>query len=130
MTTGKDFPATLEAVRSIIEDIRQRAILIGFQNTNWIEVAIEEAVVNVINYSKSSKLRVTCSAMENPSGIKIVISDEGIPYNPLQRGSKFPLDKDSIGGYGIPLILNLMDKVDYKREGNCNILTLIKYLID
>ncbi len=60
-----------------------------------------------------------------------MIQDQGIPYNPLNFKGLLDestiLDDKFIGGYGIFFILKMMDEVNYKHDGQNNILTLIKY---
>lgn len=119
----------------MLQFISEQTQAFGFnQNqSSKIEVAIEEALVNIISYgypSRSGSIEIECSEFEK-SGFKITLKDSGIPYNPLALFKSFdpnaPLEIRSIGGFGVHLIREIMDKVDYQHEQNRNILTLIKY---
>lgn len=116
--------------------IKEQSEEIGFDNdiVSKIELASEEALVNIISYGYPGRLgniEIECERLEN-KGIKIVFRDKGIPYNPLrnlkQIDTKPFKQEKTIGGYGIHFILTIMDEVLYNREENVNVLTLVKYL--
>jgi anti-sigma regulatory factor (Ser/Thr protein kinase) len=59
----------------------------------------------------------------------VAIEDDGIPFNPLEKetpDTDLPLEERKIGGLGIHLVRNLMDKVSYQRRVDKNRLTLVK----
>ena len=61
----------------------------------------------------------------------MVISDDGIPFNPFRCESpdtEAALEERKVGGLGIHLVRNLMNKVTYQRRVDRNILSLVKYL--
>lgn len=62
-----------------------------------------------------------------------IICDTGIPFNPLENAPTPPdlrssIEERCIGGLGVYFLEQYMDKVEYKRENNQNVLTLIKYI--
>ena len=64
-------------------------------------------------------------------GLEIIIADEGIPFNPLsvpEPDVHVPIEERMIGGLGIFMIRKLADDVTYERDGNRNVLTLVKYV--
>jgi anti-sigma regulatory factor (Ser/Thr protein kinase) len=98
-----------------------------------LELALEEAIVNVIKYAypeSKGKIKIQCIHLPQ-TGIKVILSDEGIPFNPLLREYKKDVDViekvQPVGGLGIFLILSIMDNVDYEFNDGCNILTLTKF---
>jgi serine/threonine-protein kinase RsbW len=112
-----------------------------------IELACEEALVNVINYAYpkyaypkgSEEVSIAVDLIvinSNLQAIRVVITDHGIPFDPLPHLQKTPplpkpLKKElrqPLGGYGIFLIKELMDDVKYSRTDSKNQLVLIKYL--
>lgn len=128
--------ATLPQLREMLDFIRDEAHRRGANSSiaHKIELASEEALVNIVNYSyptHAGKIDIACYELTDAKAFQVVISDQGIPYNPLacMRGSSVnpSSDEPSIGGYGIFLMLHLMDEVDYKRVSNGNVLTLTKY---
>jgi serine/threonine-protein kinase RsbW len=60
-------------------------------------------------------------------GARIVIRDDGKPFNPLEMPVHERcgcLADAKVGGLGIHLIRCLMARCDYRREGGINVLTL------
>ena len=132
----KTFPASLEKLYEMLKFVKEQALAAGFEEANVakIELATEEALVNIISYGyphKNGIIEIHCSLPER-LGLRILITDRGLPYNPLMNARKFnpsaSLEERSVGGYGIFFILKIMDEVDYHRENNNNVLILTKYL--
>ena len=98
-----------------------------------INLALEEVVSNVMLYAypkeKSGHVLVESWRWEN--NIFFSISDSGIPFDPTQQetvDTTLSAEERTIGGLGIHLVRNLMDDIQYRREDNKNILTLMKKL--
>lgn len=133
----KNFPASLDSLYDMLTFIKDQAENVGFDDTSTteIELAAEEALVNIVSYgylNRTGKIEIGCfNSTENYKGLKIIIKDTGIPYNPLagvrQREFHSIVEERTPGGYGVFFILKIMDEVEYKREGDSNILILIKY---
>ena len=101
--------------------------------TMQINLAIEEAVVNVMNYAypKGTKGDITIETKANNSEVFFVISDTGKPFDPTAKAEvdiTLSAEDRSIGGLGIHLIRQIMDHINYERVDGHNILTLIKKL--
>jgi serine/threonine-protein kinase RsbW len=129
----KTFSANLNRLREMLAFVCKQSHDVGFEepSISKIELACEEALVNIMNHGylhDAGKISIECLFLDS-QGIKIVISDEGLPFNPLMNVKPIhqPIESKALGGYGIHLILSLMDKVTYIRENNKNKLTLIKY---
>ncbi len=94
---------------------------------------MEEALVNIIRHGYPKEKGTISISCRQPSrlGLKVVLTDHGIPYNPCEHmrtiDSNAPLEMRNLGGYGIYFIVKIMDEVDYKHEDTKNILTLVKY---
>ena len=108
---------------------------VGFdENTTMqMNLALEEAVVNVMNYAfpPGTHGDVRIDAYANDVRLKFVISDSGIPFDPTTRGkvdTSLSLEERDIGGLGIFLVRQLMDSMNYERLNGRNILTLRKKL--
>ena len=137
-TSFKTFPAALDHLYSMLNFVCEHVIEAGFTEMEMakIELACEEALVNVISYAypqKSGQVEINCHHLQK-GGIEIRITDQGIPYDPVSHADiskktiddPDPIELRKLGGYGIFFILTLMDEVSYKREGECNVLTLVK----
>ena len=104
------------------------------KSSRAICVAVEEIFVNIASYAYGdSKGNATLSFGfdESERLMTLVVSDEGIPFNPLEREEPditlSAADRD-IGGLGIFITKKTMDTVSYKNENGKNILTMTKKL--
>lgn len=96
-----------------------------------IDLVIEEALSNIIFYAftDNTKHKIHVSISLNQAVLTIKITDDGIAFNPLseqQPDITLPAEQRPIGGLGIFLISQIMDKMHYARSKNQNILTLNK----
>jgi sigma-B regulation protein RsbU (phosphoserine phosphatase) len=98
-----------------------------------LNLAIEEAVVNVMSYAypAGTKGDVDIDAEANNEQLKFVISDSGTPFDPTTKGevdTTLSAEERGIGGLGIHLIRQIMDSINYERVDGKNVLTLRKKL--
>jgi len=98
-----------------------------------LNLAIEEAVVNVMNYAypEGTTGNVDIEVDADKEDITFVISDTGKPFDPTQQEDvdiTLPTEKRTIGGLGIHLTRQIMDAIDYQYIDKKNILTLKKKL--
>lgn len=98
-----------------------------------INLSLEEAVSNIIFYAfedtEEHFIEIQFQLVEKQ--LKIVLSDDGKPFDPLDReepDTNLPLEERPIGGLGIHLIKKMMDTVLYERREQKNHFTLIKNL--
>ncbi len=129
----KTFSASLDQLYSMLAFIRERSIAAALEPLTIarVELACEEALVNIISYAypeEPGPIDIVCSSPERP-GIKIILRDQGIAYDPWVKLNDTPLpeNREELGGYGISIIVKIMDCVQYHREDQDNVLTLIKY---
>ncbi len=115
---------------TFIEEIAENHAIDMATSMN-LNLAMEEAVVNVMNYAypKESVNNIDITAEVDDEEIAFSIADSGIPFDPTQKGEPdLSLDAEDrpIGGLGIHLVRQLMDTLDYRYENGHNILTLKK----
>lgn len=106
---------------------------IGGVEATQVNLAIEEAVVNVMKYAYQAGERgdVRIEALVRPTSLRFIITDSGQPFDPTSReqvDTTLGTNERGIGGLGIHLVRNLMDEVHYERKGDHNVLTLTKQL--
>ena len=99
--------------------------------TMQITLAIEEAVVNVINYAYPSGTQgsISVDAQSNNIRIKFTIIDRGLPFDPTAKSDAdihLKVEERPIGGLGIHVVRRLMDSMNYERIDGHNVLTLRK----
>ena len=97
---------------------------------NPINLLIEELYSNSIYYGKVEKLKVTITLELDSELLSITYKDNGMPYDPLVESEnpniELGVEERQIGGLGIHFVKNLTDTQHYKRDENCNILSLKK----
>ena len=117
---------------AFVEDICEVAG-IDMGTTMKMNLAIEEAVVNVMNYAYPSGVKgeVRIEAGVREGYVEFVISDDGTPFNPMEvedADTTLSAEERQIGGLGIFLVKHFMDIVEYKYVDGQNVLTLRKNL--
>ena len=96
-----------------------------------MNLAIEEAVVNVMSYAYpvGTMGNVIIEAQANEDCLTFTIIDNGTPFDPTAKSevdTTLSAEERPIGGLGIHLVRQLMDSINYERIDNKNILTLRK----
>ena len=124
------FPASLNSLHEMLQLICLEARMAGFEDIklNQIELALEEALVNIIKHgylNSAGPIEIQCTVLPHP-GIKFVLIDKGIPYNPLLNTQK-NAHTVSMGGYGVYLMRKLMDQAEYEYKDGLNFLSLTKF---
>ena len=123
----------LPAIQAYVTEIGRKT---GFEEEelNQIDLGLEEAVTNVIEHAFDSRekatFRIICQPM--PAGLRIIIRERGIPYDPSQTPQYHP-DQVSFDsspkGLGTFLIRETMDEYSFRYLGKRGKeVHLIKYL--
>ena len=112
-----------------------------------LEIALEEAVVNIISYSQATEITLqlhntTISPDEGrlqptecnrgqQSKIQITLTDNGRPFDPTQCecDATKAVEERQIGGLGISLLRQITDEQHYQRVNEKNQLIIIKNII-
>lgn len=126
-------PAKMQNFESMMQFIEDVAKSQGFdvKKVNQVKIAAEEALVNVISYAYhdgNGSVEINCDAKEG-RGLVIEIIDSGAPFDPTSMPEpdiNAPIEDRRIGGLGVYMMHQLMDEVNYRRDGDRNILTLAK----
>jgi len=142
-TEERTFPARVELLPDIISFVTAHASKSGLsaEKLYKIQLAIEEAVVNIcqyayleeaavnlVNYPYRSPGHLVIRARQEGDSFALDVIDEGLAFNPL---SVAPPDLDarpqepSLKGIGIHLIRQVTDEVRYSRIQDRNVLTLV-----
>lgn len=95
-----------------------------------MRLAVEEAVVNVLNYAypPTQQGMIRVSAELEGDAVAVVIDDEGTPFDPTEAAEPdvtLPPEERPIGGLGILLVRQLSSSVSYQRRDGHNVLTLV-----
>ena len=94
-----------------------------------INLALEEAVTNVVlyAYSKGTRGEIELEAIVRDDEMEFILIDSGKPFDPTaapDADTTLGVEDRKIGGLGIFLVRNIMDNVRYERQDGKNILTM------
>jgi anti-sigma regulatory factor (Ser/Thr protein kinase) len=100
-----------------------------------LNLAVEEVIVNVMahGYEDQCAHDIAVSFELNPGELAVRIEDDGLPFNPLEAPPvdlSIPAAQRRPGGLGIHFVKELMDSLQYRRDGNRNILTMKKRIAE
>jgi sigma-B regulation protein RsbU (phosphoserine phosphatase) len=143
--TPQQFESTLTETLTIKNDIRAIKQFSDFMKSatakldidaslaKKLQLAVEEAVVNVIDYAypMGTEGDITINMLSDGHSLHFQIIDEGVAFDPTSRqkaDTTLSAEDRQIGGLGILLLRELMDSINYERTDGKNVLTLIKKL--
>lgn len=127
------FENTMSSVGEIpaITDYLATRFCLDKETRDKINLIIEEALVNVINYAypqgDSGKIELQIKHDALHDSLIFQISDSGKPFDPTAAAdvdTRASLEDRQIGGLGIFLIQSLSDSVAYTRADGQNILSI------
>ena len=143
--TPKQFESKLTETLVLKNDVREVKRFSSFMKSvteqlgietslaNQLRLAVEEAVVNVIDYAYpiGTEGDVTIHLLSDGHTIRFQIIDAGVAFDPTAKekaDTTLSVEDRQIGGLGILLVRELMDTINYERVDGQNVLTLIKNL--
>lgn len=100
-----------------------------FKIWTQIAIAVEEIFVNIAHYAYFPEVGKVEIYLDFNGSFSITFKDRGIPHNPLERSDPditISAEARSIGGLGIFIVKQMMDKLEYVYEDGKNILTMQK----
>lgn len=136
---GQPAPRVVRFTNTLFELTRLTQVVTAFAERhrltpslgNALNVVLEEVLTNVISYgyedTKTHEIVVRLSCTENE--VQAEVEDDGRPFNPLAMASpdtSKPLTERPVGGLGIHLVRQLMDRVEYRRLEGKNVLLMRK----
>ena len=96
-----------------------------------IDCASDEIFMNIVKYAYKPERGNATISISAGEEVTVRFEDNGKFYNPLEQAAPDldkPLEERDLGGLGIFLVKNLMDRVYYSRFDNKNILTMTKMI--
>ncbi len=128
--TLKNDVSQLENLHNFLKSVAEK-IHMDTSTTRNIRLAVEEAVVNIMDYAYPAGTEgiINVKAMSDTKCLKLVITDFGAAFNPTEAAradTSLSAEDRPIGGLGIFLVRELMDSINYERSEGKNILTLKK----
>jgi len=100
---------------------------------NQIAIAVDEIFSNIAFYAYApgtGNVTIKITALD---ALTIEFENSGVPFDPLSNDDPditLTAEDRDIGGLGIFMVKNIMDSVEYRHDGEKNILTVKKYMTD
>ena len=94
-----------------------------------LHVILDEIAANIVRHSKATRFELKVEFAEDPAGIRLVFTDDGVPYDPLAHAdpdTTLPPEERPIGGLGVMMVKKMSDSLSYERAGGCNVLAAFK----
>lgn len=95
-------------------------------------LCLDELMTNIINYGfeDGGPHQIHLEMERKGDEVVATLRDSGKAFNPLNDAAEPDLQADledrEIGGLGVFFVKQMMDAIDYRRDGNQNVLTLKK----
>jgi sigma-B regulation protein RsbU (phosphoserine phosphatase) len=98
-----------------------------------IAIILDELLNNTISYGYRDKDEHDIEIGLDRYGDRLIITlkDDGAPFDPFKYAEpdvEVSTEKRQIGGLGIHIVRNLLEKFSYKRSEGKNVVTLTKYI--
>ena len=128
--------AVEDSIDFIQDFIKRKLLSYGCEKKPLMQIrlAVEEIFVNIISYAYRpdiGKAEIYVRVSEAPLSVTILFMDAGKPFDPLARPDADTSGKmfmERPGGFGILLVKNTMDAVNYEYKDGKNILSIKKNL--
>ena len=135
--TSRSFPAEqagVAAASAFLDETLERAAgrIPGLPALSPpLHIILDEICSNIVQYSGASGFEVGIGAREDPPGVEMTFSDDGVAYDPLSRDdpdTTLPAELRPVGGLGLLMVRKLASSVAYRRVGGRNVLAIEKRL--
>ncbi|MBZ9938352.1 ATP-binding protein [Mesorhizobium sp. BR1-1-16] len=94
-----------------------------------LSLAVEELVTNVVKYGGASDGRLAVAIYRRPDEVTVELGYGGDAFDPFRDAPEpdldAPLETRPVGGLGVHLISNMIDRAYYRRQGDRNTLRLV-----
>jgi anti-sigma regulatory factor (Ser/Thr protein kinase) len=122
-------PARVESVRAFHRFVRSGAEAVGLDlaDMDKLDLVLEEILINIARYAYEDGAGDVQVAYSTEAGSLLVeVTDQGRSFNPLDAAPPdlaLGLADRPIGGLGVLLVRQIVGLLNYRRQGNQNILS-------
>jgi sigma-B regulation protein RsbU (phosphoserine phosphatase) len=123
VTDARAFPGTLdgaaEAEAWAAAECGRRAL--SPDSAYALTLCVEELFVNAVRHGRAREIRLALT----PAGLEF--RDDGEAFDPTRAPAKRlqgPAPDFEVGGFGVGLVRQFADRLDYAREAGWNVVTL------
>ena len=128
-TFSGEYRPTMEDLAKASADLAKALEGVPDDCANIMMVASDEIFANIVRYSGATDWTLTVERTHHPDGVRLVITDNGKPFDPLSHrdpDTTLCADDREVGGLGILIVKKTMSPVTYRRNNDRNILTMGK----
>lgn len=94
---------------------------------NKVFITFDEVISNIFNHNKQDNpIEIEIKLNKSPSMVSLTFKDNCELFNPLNKVEK---KAEDFGGWGLDIIKQLMDDIEYQIVDNENCLTVEKSLL-
>ena len=126
----------LEQIFELLERVVGDVVARGLATSRLLfelKMVCEELFVNVCRYGapdgRTLAVHLALSVDETGRRVFVTLRDDGIAYDPLGHEVRMPTLEGPVGGLGIHLVLKSVDEASYERDGDQNVLRLVKSFV-
>ena len=123
--------AKLENVDEVLAFIAGECAACPPKTLKQINIAVDEIFSNIARYAYNPEIGGASVRIAVGDEVTVEFEDSGRAYNPLAKDDPdvdLPSHERGVGGLGVFMVKNIMDSVEYRHEGNKNIMTIKKGL--
>lgn len=128
-TFSCEYKPTMEDLAKASADLAKALEGVPDDCANIMMVASDEIFANIVRYSGATDWTLTVERTHHPDGVRLVITDNGKPFDPLSYrdpDTTLCAEEREVGGLGILIVKKTMSPVTYRRNNDRNILTMGK----
>jgi len=125
----REYAPTTEGIAAAVDDLAAALETVPDADKARLMVAADEIFANIMRYSGATSWSLTVERAHCPDGVRLIISDDGKPFDPLDvrdPDTTLRAEERDVGGLGIFIVKKTMSPVIYKRQNGKNILTMGK----
>ena len=126
---SREYAPTMDGIAAAADDLAGALKSVPDAEKARLMVAADEIFANIARYSRATRWSLTVQRAHSPEGVRLLISDDGVPFDPLTvRDPDTTMcaeDRDP-GGLGILIVRKTMSPVTYRRRNGLNMLTMGK----
>ncbi|MDR2856105.1 MAG: ATP-binding protein [Methanomicrobiales archaeon] len=121
--------AKLENIETVLNFVNARIENCPPRIKTQIGIVVDEILSNISHYAYHPAVGFVVVRISLDSEITIEFEDSGIAYDPISAKDPditLSAEERDIGGLGLFMVKNLMDSVEYRRDGDYNVFTVKK----
>ena len=124
-----EFEASSDYLLEMMDYIFKDLHGLDMEQKNKIQLACEEALVNIISYAyPEGNGKIIIERQNREKHLDVILRDRGMPFNPMEVQCDIqvhaPIEERKIGRLGIFLMRQMADDINYQRKNNENVLHL------